>query len=199
MNLNPEDLNHRPYCTVCVCCCSHVLTLYFLCSSLCPCTSSCLHRRARRRSPRGTVSAPTWSGTRRRYRVTSVGSCCLPLTSPTTWGSTTSRSTTPVTCATAVSRTSRDTFADSTKYIQALTKGSTGSLTGSSVDKDVCVFSSRESLVWSFTSVFLFVLSDISLILLFTDRFRWQSLLVQTQHFLQLLLHIKSTLQANQH
>lgn len=60
------------------------------------------HRRARQRLPRGIVSVPIWSVMRRRCRVTSVGSCCLLLTSLTTWGSTTSRSTTPATSATAV-------------------------------------------------------------------------------------------------
>lgn len=106
-----------------------------------------LHRRARQRLPLGTVSAPTWSATRRRCRVTSAGSCCPPRTSPTTWGSTTSRSITPATSATAVSRCSA---ADPRSV------------------KHSCVC----GLQFSFTSTFLFVLSEISLILLFIDRFQ---------------------------
>lgn len=69
------------------------------------CIHLCLdafHRRVRQRLPHGIVSVPIWSVTRRRCRVTSVGSCCQLLTSPTTWGSTTSRSTMPATSATAV-------------------------------------------------------------------------------------------------
>lgn len=60
--------------------------------------------------PQRIVCVRIWFAMRRRSPATSVASSCLLLTSQITWGCTTSRSTTPVICVTAVSTDHRRYF-----------------------------------------------------------------------------------------